>query len=204
MYCTGCDAYYCMKDFRTHREGLHKEMDGVVEERDKLQNEINKPTQHNEQHSPLISKINEWQEATIEKVQQVAAQARQQVVQLLDAQQVRITRDFQAFSQELAHLKETENFVEYDLTRLNQMIQQFHQDLKQLVQPTTIELHTEQSDRIDWNRVIYVEEKRARAANQHPHPQATGKVVRHFFCVDNSMVMFSRMNIVRLQTYITK
>ena len=170
-----------MKDFRTHREGLHTEMDGVVEERNKLQDEINETAQHNDQCSPLIAQINEWQEITIEKVKQVAEQARQQVTQLLNSKRVKMTTEFQTFSQELAHLKETENFVEHDLTRLKQMIQQFHQDLKQSIQPTTIELHTEQGDGIDWNRLIYVEEKRARAKNQQQQAQATRKLIRYLF-----------------------
>jgi hypothetical protein len=178
--CIGCDAYYCMKCFRTHREGLYTEMDRVVEERNKLQDEINKATQCNDQRSPLIAKINEWQETTIEKIKQVATQARQQVVHLMNCKRVKITTEFQTFSQELAHLKETENFVEHDLTRLKQMIEQLHHDLKQSVQPTTIELHKEQSDGIDWNRVIYVEEQRDRAVNQQRQPEATGKLVQHF------------------------
>jgi hypothetical protein len=176
MHCTGCDAYFCAKDFRKHREGLFTKMDGVVEERNKLQDEINKTAQRNDQRSPLITKINEWQEATIEKVKHVAAQARQQVVQLLSSKQVQITTEFQTFSQELAHLKETENFVEHDLTRLKLMIEQFHQDLKQSVQPTTIELRTEKSDGIDWNRVIYIEEKRFQTVNQQQQPRAAGKL----------------------------
>jgi hypothetical protein len=169
-----------MKDFRTHREGLYTEMDGVVEERNKLQDAINKATPRNDQRSPLIAKINEWQETIIEKVKHVAAQARQQVVQLLNSKRVKITTEFQTFSQEVAHLKETEDFVEHDLTRLKQMVEQFHQDLKQSVQPTNIVLRTEQSDGIDWNRVIYVEEKRAQTENQQRRPQATGRFNHQF------------------------
>jgi hypothetical protein len=41
------------------------------------------------------------------------------------------------------------------------MINQFKQDLKQATQPTTIVLHTEQSDEINWESLIYVDEKQA-------------------------------------------
>jgi chromosome segregation ATPase len=203
IHCTGCDAYYCMKDFKTHREKLYTKLDGVVEERNKLQDEINKAAQGVNQRSPLIDQINEWQEITIEKVKQIAAQTRQEVVQLLNSKRVKITTEFQTFSQELAHLKETENFVEHDLTRLTQMIEQFHQDIKQPIQPTTIEFYTEQSDKIDWNRLIYVEEKRVHTANQQQQLQqqkAAGKLVRYFFFVIIYVVMFSGMKIVRLKT----
>jgi len=161
MHCTGCDEYFCWKDFKTHREGMFTLMDKIVEERNRLQDEINNGIQHSDQQNSLVDKIDKWQKSIIEKVKQVAAQARQQASILLNAKQVKINTEFKSFSEELAHLKESENYVERDLTRLNQMISQFKQDLKQSTQPTTIVLHTEQSDGINWESLIYVEEKQA-------------------------------------------
>jgi septal ring factor EnvC (AmiA/AmiB activator) len=136
-------------------------MDKIVEERNGLQDEITKGIQYNDQQNPLIEQIDTWQKSTIEKVKQVAAQARQQASELLNAKRVKIHTEFKSFSEELAHLKESENYVEHDLKRLNQMINQFKQDLKQATQPTTIVLHTEQSDEINWESLIYVDEKQA-------------------------------------------
>jgi chromosome segregation ATPase len=161
MYCTGCDEYFCRKDFKIHCEEMYIEMDNIVEERNRLQDEINNGVQHNDQENPLIAQIDKWQKSTIEKVKQVAAQARHQASELLNAKRVKINTEFKNFSQELAHLKESENYVEHDLKRLNEMINQFKQDLKQSAQPTTIVLHTEQSDGINWESLIYVEEKQA-------------------------------------------
>jgi len=79
----------------------------------------------------------------------------------LNAKRVKINTEFKSFSEELAHLKESKNYVEHDLKRLNQMISQFKQDLKQSTQPTTIVLRTEKSDGINWESLIYVEEKQA-------------------------------------------
>jgi uncharacterized phage infection (PIP) family protein YhgE len=161
MHCTGCDEYFCRKDFKIHCEKLVTEMDKIVEERNGLQDEITKGIQYNDQQNPLIEQIDTWQKSTIEKVKQVAAQARQQASELLNAKRVKIHTEFKSFSEELAHLKESENYVEHDLKRLNQMINQFKQDLKQATQPTTIVLHTEQSDEINWESLIYVDEKQA-------------------------------------------
>jgi hypothetical protein len=53
-------------------------MDKIVEERNGLQDEITNVIQYNDQQNPLIEQIDAWQKSTIEKVKQVAAQARQQ------------------------------------------------------------------------------------------------------------------------------
>ena len=180
MHCTGCDAYLCMKDFKLHRDELSTKMDGVVEERNRLQDEINNVAQPNDQQNPLIEQIDQWQKVTIEKVKQVAAQARQQAIQLVTSKQEKITTEFQSFSQELAHLKESENYVEPDLTRLSQMINQLKQDLRQSTQQTTIILHTEQSDGIDWGRFIYVEEIQTNADNRERQQQTIRKFIKYF------------------------
>jgi light-regulated signal transduction histidine kinase (bacteriophytochrome) len=180
IHCAGCDKYFCWKDFKTHREGMFTQLDKVIEERNHLQDEINNVAQFNHQESPLIQQINEWQDVTIEKVKQVAEKVRQQAVHLLNSKQMKISTDFKDFSRELAHLKESENFVEHDLTRINQMISQFTQNLRQSTQPTTIKLHTEQSDEINWDQLIHIEGKQIYSDNQQRQPQAASKLFTEF------------------------
>jgi hypothetical protein len=180
MHCTGCDKCFCWKDLKTHREGMFAEMDRIVEERNRLQDVINDGIQPNDQQSPLIEQIDQWQHITIEKVKQVATQAREQAIQLLNFKRMKINTEFKSFSQELAHLKESENYAEHELTRLNKMIDQFKQDLTQSAQPTAIEVHTEQSDRINWDSLIYVKEKQTFTNNQQPQ-QAASKFNSYFF-----------------------
>ncbi len=179
MHCTGCDEYFCWKDFKTHREGMFTEMDKIVEERNRLQDAINNGAQRNDQQSPLIEQIDKWETITIKKVKQAAAQARQQALHLLDSKRMKITTEFKSFSQELGGLKESENYVEHDLTRLSQMIKQFKQDLKQSTQPITIELHTEQSDKINWDSLIYVEEKQTFTNHQQQQQRTISKFINY-------------------------
>ncbi|UJR25645.1 hypothetical protein I4U23_006996 [Adineta vaga] len=70
-----------------------------------------------------------------------------------------MTKEFKDFSNELADLKETENYVENDLERLAQMIDDFSADLTQLSRPQKIQLNKEESNRIRWELLIYVQEK---------------------------------------------
>ena len=174
MHCIGCDAYFCAKDFRGHREILFNEMEVLIEKRNDLQEKINKIPQKNDCDSSLIEEINKWEKLIIEKVKKVAETARQEAFQLINSKRVKITDEFKSFSAELADLKESENFVEQDLESLKQKIREFHQDLTQLTQPATIELNTKESDGIQWNRLIYVQEKPTIAGRQQPQKQATG------------------------------
>ena len=175
-YCTGCGAYFCMKDFKIHRGVLFNEMDTIFTDRNELQDKIYRTAQHNASRNPLFIQIDEWQKGAMEKVKQVADQARQQVAQLLNLKRMRLSNDFKKFSYELNRLKETENFVEYDLARLKQQIHLFNYELKQLTRPVTIELHTEQSDRTPWNRLIYAEEKSTYAGIQQRLQQVKGEL----------------------------
>jgi hypothetical protein len=201
MHCTGCDKYFCSKDFKTHRERMFTQLDKVIGERNLLQDEIKIATQCDDLQSPLlIQQINQWRDITIEKVKQVAAKALEQAAHLLNSKKVKIGTDFKDFSQELGRLKESENFVEYDLTRLNQTISQFKQELIQLTESTAIKLHTEESNEIKWHLLIYVEEEQTYTDNQQEQPQVlpsklVGEFLGEYF--DHDIFQMKR-NTVRL------
>jgi DNA repair exonuclease SbcCD ATPase subunit len=158
-FCTGCEKYFCKKDFDNHRETLNKELYGYTEDGNALRENITKATEKKDIHSPLLLQIDEWENTTIENVKLSAQEARKHVTQILNSKYVKITSEFEKFSQELIKLKETEDYVETDLNRLKEAINQLDQDLKQLAESPTIELHMEESKKVAWNRLIYVVEK---------------------------------------------
>ena len=158
-YCTGCGTYFCMKHFRGHRQTLADDLDTVLFDRNSLQEKMNEMKQPITTRNPLYAQIDQWQTATIAKVKQTADQARLQLTELLNSRRSRINLEFKRFSQEIIDMKVTENFVEHDLTHLKRLIDQFYHDLKQWNQPSTIEIHTEWTHRLEWNRLLYVEDK---------------------------------------------
>ncbi|CAF1103164.1 unnamed protein product [Adineta steineri] len=174
MHCTGCDGYFCTKDFKGHRETLFTEMEQLVEERNKLQEKINGASKPNSSCNPLIEEVNEWEKMTIEKVRQTAEHVRQQANELMNSKSMKITNKLKGLSDELADLKETENYVEHDLTKLRQKIDQFNVDLTQLFQATSIELNKEESEKIKWNSIIYVQEKPVEVERQQASTIMTG------------------------------
>ena len=174
MHCTGCNKYLCWKDFKTHREQMFTELDKIVEERNQLQETIHVGAASSDQKSPLLEQIDQWKRNTIAKVEEVAAQVRQQTIELLNRKQTKVNDEFRSFSQDLIKLRESENYVEHDLERLKKKIQQFKQDIKQSTRPINILLHTDQSDKIQWESLIYIEEKQM-SVNDPRQPLNTGK-----------------------------
>lgn len=174
-YCTGCGSYFCTKHFGTHRQTLSVELELILTHRNTLQEKIQHKNKHSSNHqNPLFEQIDEWQTTTIQKVKQTADRARAQLTELLEAKRSKLSHEFKRFSQELVDLKQSENFVEHDLIRLKRLLQQLNHDLKHWHQPTTIEIHTEQTNKIEWNRLIYPEEKSAYPAMQQKQQQIAG------------------------------
>jgi len=160
---------------------MANQLDGFVENRNELQEKINKATQEKDIRSPLLVEIDDWQRTTIEKVEKVAEQARRQVLKLLNSKKVNIKSQFENFSQELIQLRETEDFVEYDLKRLEQTVHQLKQELKRLSEPSEIELCMEQSNQIAWDTLIYIKEKPSYTAKQQRQQEnVTGKFIARF------------------------
>ncbi len=159
-FCPGCKVYFCDKDFRNHRGMLVNGLDELTVERNELHEKINKASADKQSGSSLLSRIDKWQQDTIEKVKQAAQQARQQALEIINFKREEIMRQFQTLSQELEQLRETEGVLEQDLTRLKGQIGLINEDLEHLSQPPAVELNVSQSDQIVWDRMIYVEHKR--------------------------------------------
>ncbi|CAF1053923.1 unnamed protein product [Adineta steineri] len=134
-------------------------MASVIARRNSLLDKIDKATQRHNLHNPLIAQINEWEDMMIEKIKIVADNTRQQVSQLVNSKRTKLSDDFKRFSQELANLRETENFIEADLNQMKYKLNEFNHELKHITKPVLVELHTELSNQIVWNQLIYVEEK---------------------------------------------
>jgi len=178
--CPGCKAYFCDKDFKQHREMLFNGLDELTVDRNELQEKINKISSQTQPDSSLLSRINEWQEITIGKVNQAAEQARQQALEIMNCKRGEITRQFQTLLQELEQLRETKGVLEQDLARLKQQIDQLNNNLEQLSKPSAVELNVKQSDQIMWDRMIYVEEMSGHAAYQEHRPQPRGEHLNRF------------------------
>lgn len=136
-HCTGCNEYFCSKDFKYHRQRLAGEMDGLVEDRNNLQEKLINESQSEESHGSPLSQSEGWQ---------------------------KITDQFKKTSQEIVELQEADDYVEHDLMRIRKTIHRLNEDHQRLIQSPTLELHTDYSDLVTSNFINSVEKKTKEAA----------------------------------------
>ncbi len=70
--CVGCKTYFCETHFNEHCGMLFNELDELVEDRNDLQEKINKIPKHSKSNDLHLAQINEWEQKTIEKIKQAA------------------------------------------------------------------------------------------------------------------------------------
>jgi uncharacterized UBP type Zn finger protein len=74
--CQGCLQAFCNKHSTEHRQKLHVQLDEVVQEQDKLFQEL---TEENDRFNILASRIQNWEDEWIEKVKQAARNAQLEI-----------------------------------------------------------------------------------------------------------------------------
>jgi hypothetical protein len=128
--------------------------------------------------SYVLAQIDEWQKITIEKVFQVADNARREASQLMRRKKAEIIESVESVGKEILTRQSVGDFVEYDLERLKKVIKKLQQDLDQFVR-YPIELHINKNQQIDWNNLIYVEHRYPGKLTKHFQPPISGKNYAH-------------------------
>jgi vacuolar-type H+-ATPase subunit E/Vma4 len=181
FFCVGCEAYFCKKCHEQHRNDMANQLEEFVENRNQLHRQITEATKEENFSSPLLIEIEDWKTETIRKVEEAAEHAKQRAIELLNSKNKEIKSEFEKFSQELVRLRETQDFLEFDLESLTEAVNQLNQKLKKLNKQPEIELCKEQSDQIEWDTLIYIREKiPATSERSCPEPEPVGKFIIRF------------------------
>ncbi|CAF2713115.1 unnamed protein product [Rotaria sp. Silwood2] len=159
--CAGCKDYFCTKHFIAHRKELQVNLEHIIDTQNRLLKQFNENNHYSSLQSSLLTQIDQWQNLTIQKVNQTADNIRQEVTQMLNQQREESKVKVQVVVDELRKRKEEDDFVEDDLVRLKNHIDRLQQELEELQKNSFIELHIEQSEHIDWNHLAYLKYKSA-------------------------------------------
>ncbi|CAF3014331.1 unnamed protein product, partial [Rotaria sp. Silwood2] len=159
-FCIGCKKYFCRKDFKEHERQLSIEFDNeIVRSHDELLEEIQKLEKSNYLSLNLFDQIEQWKNATINKVKKAAEKVQHELTELIEKQRITIIKQLEPIAKEIRSLREEENIVENDIDRLRQKINEIQQKLKQFTQKDTNKIITVNNDEIDWNRLIYIRQQ---------------------------------------------
>jgi hypothetical protein len=170
------------EDHTNHRTILVNGLEKLTASQNELQEKIKNLNLENRPDILILSQIDRWEQKTIEKVHQAADEVRKTVLVLVKSKQEEIKHQFESLSKELDNLRETKGTLEQDSTRLEREIAQINEDLKQSFQLPNVKLMTNQSEKIPWNRMIYVEEKSQNTTSQQIHQsKSQGEYLNRFF-----------------------
>ena len=156
--CTGCKLLFCPPHFNDHRQQMSVQLEQIMQNCHQLEIKTKDTIQTQRSGSSVLSEIDKWQRSTIEKVTQVAENARQQVIQLMRRKKTEILEKLDLVGKEIRTRQSANDFVEYDLERLKEAVNKLQKDLDQYIRQP-LELHIKGNDQIDWNNLIYIEQR---------------------------------------------
>jgi hypothetical protein len=85
--CQGCSNVFCRKHVSEHRDNLRYQLDEIIHEHDQIYQLINQSTNA---YDPLMNEIDQWEENSIKKIQQVAQNIRDDILQHIKSQKGRV------------------------------------------------------------------------------------------------------------------
>ena len=125
--CKGCLNEYCYEHLGTHRQEINNELEHVINHYNQFQQAINEKKQ-NPQNSSLIEKINQWENESIHKIQQIAKQCRTMVIKYTKIITNDIEKKFDELIQQLKQIQKENQFNEIDLNLLKNQLKQITEE----------------------------------------------------------------------------
>ncbi|CAF2659317.1 unnamed protein product [Rotaria sp. Silwood2] len=138
--CYGCSQNFCLVHVNEHRQSLIKQLDEeVVIVHDQLKQNFNENTTKPRQH-PLMKQIDEWEQRSIEKIQQTANNARKQLLNAIQKHMDNIKDSLTLLTQQLSKLRDDDAFFEIDIKEWKEKLIKFK---KEMDTPETVKIRND-------------------------------------------------------------
>ena len=148
LTCHGCGRTYCVKHVLEHRQELSNQLNGIIQEHDLLQEELERSSSE----SVLFGHINQWEKESIKKIQATAEAARVDLQQILSRSKRELSKACSDITVNLRSSREAEDFSEKDLHR---WLKQLDELKSEMASPSSIHLMEEERSGI---RLITIQE----------------------------------------------
>jgi hypothetical protein len=126
LTCDGCQQAFCGKHVAEHRQELGVQLDGIMQEHDLIQQELEQPSA---EKSPLLQKIDQWEKDSIVKIQAAAETARRNLHELLIKSKERLTKVCGDIKKDLRSSREADDFSEHDLARWKEQLKELQLEM---------------------------------------------------------------------------
>ena len=139
--CKGCSEKFCPKDLLKHQQEHVLELEKIVNDCDKLQQNINEQKQ-DLNHRPLIEQVNEWEHNSIMKIKQTAEDCRQRLIQSTNDNIVEMKKKLNQFIGDLRKMRDDDDFNEIHLKKLRVLLDELKKELDQPLNVSILEERT--------------------------------------------------------------
>jgi predicted nucleic acid-binding Zn-ribbon protein len=167
---------FCAKHCMEHRQELCNRFEQVMTEyNDILQQIQDKQPQNESLKKDLFDRVDQWENSMIEKVHETGEQIRQQLTELINNENILVSNNIQALTDEIRKRHEKEDFLEDDIERIRTSINQVQLEIDKRTEPSNIKLYVEPDPQISLEHLIYVEDKPLRTSFSVINKQSTDK-----------------------------
>ncbi|CAF3643165.1 unnamed protein product [Rotaria sp. Silwood1] len=127
--CYGCSRYFCLPHANEHRQLLAKELDEeIVLVHDQLQQNFNEITTKPHLH-PLMKEIDEWEQQSMDKIRQVADDARKQLLSIIGKHMDNIKISLGLLAEQLQKARTDDEFVETDIKEWKELLEKLKKEM---------------------------------------------------------------------------
>ncbi|CAF1282413.1 unnamed protein product [Adineta steineri] len=129
--CQGCSKKFCLIHLTEHQHMLNEQLNHIINDYNQFKQIMNEKKQNpqNLQNHSLIQQIDQWENNSIEKIQQKAQNCRESVIESLETFINDIETKFNDLSEQLKQVHSENEFNEINLNYLKNQLIEIAQEL---------------------------------------------------------------------------
>ena len=144
LVCVGCQQGFCGKHLVEHRQELAVKLDGIMQEHDTLQQELQQPSS---KKNALLERITAWEVESVAKIRIAADNARRSLDEMLERSKEDVVKACRDMTETLRSSREADDFSEGDLTQWMKQVKALQKEIRR---PSSVNLVYEESSVIPW------------------------------------------------------
>jgi predicted nuclease with TOPRIM domain len=148
--CAGCSQDFCYNHLTDHRQELSQQLDDIEVNRDLFRETLNEQTIDLKKH-PLIEEIDQWEDHSIRKIQQIAKECREQILHHTSEHIHQIEVNLIKLTDQLREIRQENDFNEIDLQQLKQSLSELTEELDQ---PSNVSIEHDSTTFVDRISVV--------------------------------------------------
>ena len=126
--CDGCSKRFCKQHLKDHENQLELELDQIENQRNIFRQTLSEQVEQPNKHD-LIQQINQWEQLSINKIQQTAEKNRQSILNHMNKHFQKIEIDLNLLTNQIKEIRQENDFNELNLIDLRNKLERLQKKL---------------------------------------------------------------------------